>query len=110
MLRKFGAQVGHINVNLVQRKLNALVDGVAAGAARGRRGSVALTKAFEFRCAALLEILERLACGNDIRMVVGETKQQLIELGLRFVDARKGVETRRRLLLERALKPNPPPQ
>jgi hypothetical protein len=69
-----------------------LVNGIAAGTTRGGGGSVALTQAIDLRRSLLLKIRERLTRGQNIRMLVGKSQQQIVEFRLRLVYATKGIE------------------
>ena len=71
VLRELLAQRGDLDVHLVQLELHALVDRIVAGAACGHRGRIAPPQALELGGAPLLELLERGAGGDHVRVLIG---------------------------------------
>src|SRR2546430_1057727 len=77
---------GNFDLPLAQLQLDTLVDGVRRQAARRDRGLVPVPYRLQLHLLALLEILERAARRSDVRVLVREAQQQLIEPRLGLAD------------------------
>src|SRR5262249_58503832 len=93
MLPELSAEIGYVDIRMVELELNALIDRIRAGTTRCGGARIAVPQALDLSCPTAFELGKVLACLDHIRVLVGVLQQQLVEMRPRLCDTRDSVDS-----------------